>query len=394
MAIATGIIMLMYITFSFSYAELACSIPKAGGAFDYAQKALGKDAGFIAGIAQSIEFIFAPPAIAFAIGAYFNSLFPQIPILTTAMVAYVLFTAINIYGVKEAASFATIVTMVAIAGLILFYVLAFPHFKSSNLSHNAFPSGWQGAFAALPFAIWFFLGIEGVANVAEESMNPQKDISKGFGLAMTTLILLCVFVFILSIGVAGWEAIVYKNGDSGDASDSPLPLALTTIKGTSDFLLKIFIVVGLCGLIASFHGLILAAGRSTFEMGRTKNLPSFLGKISGNFQTPAIALIANMVIGMLALLSERTASIITISVFGALSLYIVSMISLFALRKKQPELHRPFKTPVYPLFPLITLIIAGISLIAMCIYNPTMAITYFLILAIAFILFKIFKPVE
>src|SRR5687768_3988700 len=116
MALATGIVMLMYITFSLSYAELACAIPKAGGAFDYTQKALGKNAGFIAGIAQLVEFIFAPPAIALAIGAYFNLFFPQMPVLGTAMMAYLLFTAINVYGVREAASFATLVTILAVAG--------------------------------------------------------------------------------------------------------------------------------------------------------------------------------------------------------------------------------------------------------------------------------------
>ena len=80
LAIATFFIIIMYVTFTFSYTELACAIPKAGGGFDYANRALGKDWGFIAGMAQNIEFIFAPPAIAFAIGAYFNLFFPQIPI--------------------------------------------------------------------------------------------------------------------------------------------------------------------------------------------------------------------------------------------------------------------------------------------------------------------------
>ena len=394
MAIATAIIMLMYVTFSFSYAELACAIPKAGGAFDYAQKALGKNAGFIAGMAQSVEFIFAPPAIAFAIGAYFNSFFPDVPVLATAMTAYVLFTALNIYGIKEAASFATTITIIAIIGLILFYVLAFPSFKTENLFQNAFPNKWQGTFAAIPFAIWFFLGIEGVANVAEESLHPQKDISRGFGLAMTTLILLCILVFILSIGIAGWETIVYKNGVSGETSDSPLPLALSGIKGEDVVMTKVFILVGLSGLIASFHGLLLAAGRSTFEMGRTKQLPYFLGKISRRFQTPSNALIINMLIGIVALITGRTTDIITISVFGALTLYIISMISLFALRKKHPELHRPFRVPFYPLFPFITLVIAVISLAAMCIYNSSMALAYFLLLVIMFILYKIFKPLE
>src|ERR1043166_7082352 len=75
MAIATFFIIILYVTFTFSYTELACAIPKAGGGFDYATRALGKDWGFIAGMAQNIEFIFAPPAIAFAIGAYFNLFF-------------------------------------------------------------------------------------------------------------------------------------------------------------------------------------------------------------------------------------------------------------------------------------------------------------------------------
>src|ERR671927_270269 len=99
MAIATFFIIILYICFTFGYTELACAIPKAGGAFDYAQKAFGKDIGFITGMAQNIEFIFAPPAIAFAIGAYFNIAFPQLPVLGIAVFVYFLFTLLNIYGV-------------------------------------------------------------------------------------------------------------------------------------------------------------------------------------------------------------------------------------------------------------------------------------------------------
>ena len=80
LAIATFFIIILYITFTFSYTELACAIPKAGGVFDYANRGLGKDLGFIAGMAQIIEFVFAPPAIAAAIGAYFHIFFPQIPV--------------------------------------------------------------------------------------------------------------------------------------------------------------------------------------------------------------------------------------------------------------------------------------------------------------------------
>ena len=167
LAIATGFIIILYVTFTFSYTELACAIPKAGGAFDYATRALGKDLGFLAGMAQIIEFIFAPPAIAFAIGAYFNLFFPEIPILAIAILSYVIFTAINISGVKAAATFELIITVFAVGELLLFSGITLPHFKSIHLSQNSLPHGWSGIFAAIPFAIWFFLGIEGVANIAE-----------------------------------------------------------------------------------------------------------------------------------------------------------------------------------------------------------------------------------
>ena len=388
LAIATLFIIIMYLTFTFSYTELACAIPKAGGGFDYANRALGKDLGFISGMAQNIEFIFAPPAIAFAIGAYFNLFFPQLPVLAIAVFAYLLFTALNIYGVKAAATFELVITILAVGELLLFSGITLPHLEIKNLQHNAFPNGWAGVFAAIPFAIWFFLAIEGVANVAEEAINPQRTILIGFGSAIFTLVILCILTFISSVGVAGWEAIVYK--PDGTTSDSPLPLALNKIVGGNNILYHLLITIGLFGLIASFHGIILAAGRSSFEFGRVKMAPAFLGKIHPRFQTPSNALLINMIIGIVALLTGKTAEIITISVFGALTLYIVSMVSLLQLRKKEPGLERPFKVPMYPVFPIVALVIAFGSLVAMTIYNLKLAFVYFLLMGFCFAAFKAF----
>lgn len=387
LAIATFFIIILYVTFTFSYTELACAIPKAGGGFDYAARALGKDWGFVAGMAQNIEFIFAPPAIAFAIGAYFNLFFPQIPILTIAIFSYVVFTALNIYGVRAAALFELVITILAVGELLLFTGITVPHFQMKNLVHNAFPHGWAGAFAATPFAIWFFLAIEGVANVAEEAIHPQRTMLLGFGSAIATLVVLCILVFISSIGVAGWEAVVYKS--DGSTSDSPLPLALGQVVGSNHVMYHLLIMIGLFGLIASFHGIILAAGRSSFEFGRVQFAPAFLAKIHPRFQTPSNALLVNMVIGIVALLTGKTAEIITISVFGALTLYIVSMIALLRLRKKEPQLERPFRVPMYPLFPLAALFIGIFSFVAMTVYNFKLAIIYFLILGICYAAFKL-----
>ena len=389
MAIATFFSILLYICFTFSYTELACAIPKAGGVFDYATRALGTAPGFIAGVAQIIEFVFAPPAIAAAIGAYFVYFFPQFSVSSIAITVYIIFTALNIYGVKAAAMFELVITIFAVFELLLFAGITLPHFQLSNLQHNPFPHGWIGVWASIPFAIWFFLGLEGVANVAEEAVNPQRNVLLGFGSALFTLIVLCVLVFISAVGVDGWESIVYPSPGAAP-SDSPLPLALMKITGKEGLIYHLLITIGLMGLVASFHGIILASGRATFEFGKVGYIPKALGKVNTKFKTPANALLVNMVLGIIALLTGKTSEIITISVFGALSLYFISMLSLLALRKKEPGLPRPFRVPLYPWFPVTALVISGIFLVAMVTLNSKLALIYFAILALSYVWFHFF----
>jgi ethanolamine permease len=330
-----------------------------------------------------------PRPLPFAVGAYFNLFFPQIPILAIAIFAYILFTALNIYGVKAAALFELLITILAVGELLLFAGITLPHFELKNIQENAFPHGWQGTLAAIPFSIWFFLGIEGVANTAEEVVRPQRTLLLGFGSAILTLVILCLLTFISSIGVGGWKAIVYKT--DGTTSDSPLPLALAIITGSNHLFYHLLVTVGLFGLIASFHGLILSAGRSTYEFGKVKFAPAFLGKIHPGFKTPSNALLMNMVLGMIALISGKTAEIITLSVFGALTLYILSMISMLRLRKNEPGLERPFRVPLYPIFPVTALVIASISIIAMTFYNFKLALLYILLMVMSFGFFKLLK---
>jgi ethanolamine permease len=389
MAAATLLVIILYSCFSFSYAELACAIPKAGGAYDYAEKAFHKDIGFITGLAQIIEFVFAPPAIAIAIGAYLHLAFPQVPVLGAAIAVYLIFTALNIYGVKAAANVELVVTILAVGELLLFSCLTLPHFSAAKFSENPFPNGWSGVFAALPFAIWFFLGIEGLANVAEETLHPQKDILRGFGWALLTLVILCVLVFFGSIGVGGWKAIVYAA--DGTSSDSPLPLALGQLFNSNHLFYQLLVGIGLFGLIASFHGLLLASGRASFEFGKIGNAPKFLGRVHPTFHTPANALLINAFLGVLILCTGKTAEIIILSVFGALTLYIFSMLSLIKLRQTEPHLKRPFKVPFYPATPLIALLLSVICFIALCYYNLTLCLIYLGILGFFFIVFKLLK---
>src|SRR5690606_10873380 len=134
---------------------------------------------------------------------------------------------------------------------------------------------------------------------------------------------------------------------------------------------------------------ILAAGRSTFEFGRMGYAPKIFGKVHPKTKAPANALLFNMLIGIIALLTGRTGEIITIAVFGALGLYIIAMIAFFALRKKEPGLERPFKAPAYPAFRAI----AVLALVAMIVYNPLLALLYFVMLLGSYGLFVlVYKP--
>jgi ethanolamine permease len=189
--------------------------------------------------------------------------------------------------------------------------------------------------------------------------------------------------------MAGWEAIVYSS--VGKSSDSPLPMVLGYVFANDHVFYKLLIGIGLFGLIASFHGLLLASGRATFEFGKIGNAPKFLGEVHDRFKTPANALVFNAVLGILIILSGKTAQIIIISVFGAVSLYILSMLSLLKLRKTHPTMPRPFKVPFYPLTPLLALVLAIICLIALCYFNGQEALIYFGILIFFFVLYKNLK---
>src|ERR1700749_1981925 len=292
--IATLVITVMYITFIFSYTELTAAIPHAGGAFAYAYRAMGPVAGLIAGYATLVDFLFATPAIAFALGSYLHFLYPAVPVLQSAIVFNLVFMLINIWGVKESVTFSVFITILAVAELLLFMGIISPHFKMGNYLSHPMPFGWSGVFAALPFAVWFYLAIEGVAMVAEEVKEPKKNIPRGYISALATLVALALGVMILTGGITDWRKL--------SNLDYPLPEAIGIVLGKSNGLTKIFASIGLFGLIASFHGTILAYSRQVFAMARSGYLPAFLSAVNKKFNTPHWSILIGGVIGCIAIL--------------------------------------------------------------------------------------------
>ena len=386
------LIAVMYTTFIFSFTELTTSIPHAGGPFAYARRAFGSKAAYVAGFATLVEFVFAPPAIAMAIGAYLNVQFPTVDPKTFAMLSYLVFVALNIIGVRIAATFELFVTILAIAELLVFMGVVSPGFSMANFVAH----GWSGAetfsvasisgiVAAIPFAIWFFLAIEGVAMAAEEAEDPRKTIPKAYISGILTLVVLAMGVMIFAGGAGDWKALSNIN--------DPLPQAMKMIVGANSGWLHMLVWIGLFGLIASFHGIILGYSRQIFALSRAGYMPKYFGAVNEKFKTPHRAIIAGAVVGVLAIAGDEfqfagqtlTANLITMSVFGAIVMYILSMMSLFQLRKTEPKLDRPFKAIAYPLFPAIALIISAISLVTMIYFNQQLSLIFFGLMYISFV---------
>ena len=389
--ITTAVVAAMYIAFIFSFTELTTAIPQAGGPFAYSRRAFGPLGGCVAGYATLIEFVFAPPAIALAIGAYLNVQFPDLDPKYAALGAYLLFMALNIVGVQIAATFELLVTILAVIELLVFMGVVAPAFDLAHFIAH----GWAGEatfslaavggmFAAIPFAIWFFLAIEGVAMAAEEAKDPKRTIPIAYITGVLTLTALAFGVMLFAGGVGDWRTLSNLN--------DPLPQAMKAVVGTSSGWLHMLVWLGLFGLVASFHGIIMGYSRQIFALARAGFLPATLARVHPRFRTPHIATLAGGVVGIVAIYSDSlvtiagqslTASIVTMAVFGALVMYGMSMASLFRLRRSEPDLPRPYRAPFYPLAPAIALALAAICFLALVIYNPLIFVLFLAVMVLA-----------
>jgi ethanolamine permease len=306
----TVFVALMYTTFIFSFTELSTSIPHAGGPFAYARRAFGPTGGFVAGCAALVEFVFAPPAIALAIGAYLGLQFPGLDPKMVALGAYVLFITLNALGVAIAAMFelvVTVVTVVAVAELLIFAGAVALGWSLANFTANGWVGSneftigtWAGIFASIPFAIWFFLAIEGAAMAAEETKNLRRTIPIAYISGILALVVLAFLVMIMAGGVGDWTKLANIN--------DPLPQAMKMVVGESSGWLHMLVWIGLFGLVASFHGIILGYSHQMFALARASYLPAHFAKVHPRFKIPVRALIGGRVVGVVAVFSDQWVS--------------------------------------------------------------------------------------
>lgn len=371
LAIAAVVIAGMYLAMVLGMAEMSSALPAAGGGYTFARRALGPWGGYATGIAILIEYSIAPAAIATFIGSYVDSLnlFGITDGWWVYLAVYALFIGIHLTGAGEALKAMFVITAIALVGLVIFVISAVGQFRIENLTDIAatdavgasswLPHGYLGIWAAVPFAIWFFLAVEGVPLAAEEAREPAKNVPRGIIVAMVMLVVTGAAVFVLAPGAVGAEAM--------SVSGNPLVQALGgTGAGTW------VNYIGLAGLVASFFSIMYAYSRQTFALSRAGYLPKSLS-VTNARKAPVLALIVPGVIGFALSLTGQGATLLNMAVFGAAASYVLMMTSHIVLRRREPNMPRPYRTPGGIVTTSFALVIACIAVIATFLVDPLAA---------------------
>lgn len=366
--IATVLMAIMYTCMVFGLAELASALPVAGAGYAFARRALGPLGGFATGTAILIEYAIAPGAIAVFIGGYVEALglFGLTSGWPVFVACYVIFVGIHLYGVGEALRVMFVITAIAVVALLVFVIGMIPQFDPGKLldipatdaagANSFIPFGFAGILAAFVYGIWFFLAIEGVPLAAEEARDPKRDMPRGIIAAMLVLLVFAALMLLFAPGGAGSSTI--------QSSDNPLPEALRAAIGDGSVLADFVNYAGLAGLVASFFSIIYAYSRQLFALSRAGYLPRALS-VTGGRKTPILALIVPGVIGLLlAGITKDGALLINIAVFGATVSYVLMMVSHIVLRRREPDLERPYRTPGGTLTTGVALVLAVCAVIA------------------------------
>lgn len=392
MMVAGAIIAVMYLGLTFSIAEMSPALPHTGAAYSFARTSMGPWGGFITGLFENVEYVLTPAVICTFISAYFGS----ITGLDTALypilwiVFFAIFLGLNIFGVALSYKVTLTVTLISLAGLIFFWISAFPHIDFSRWALNIgvgpdgaavelpegggswFPFGFSGVLATLPFAVWLFLAIEQVPLAAEESVDPKRDMPRGILLGFATLLLSAFMIVFLNPSIAGVGSF---------ALGSSLEPALDGIRAIyGDAAAPLFGIVALIGLIASFHTILYAQGRQVYSLSRAGYFPSALSVTHPQHKTPHIAMIAGALLGLTVMLviwfvnggggagetqlgDDIIGSVLlNMAVFGAMLSYIMQALSFIILRRKMPHIERPFRSPLGIPGAVLTIIIAAVTL--------------------------------
>ena len=363
-----------YIATGLAYSELATTYPYAGGAHIYAMKAFNDLFGFIAGWAVMLDYTVDMALFSLASAGYLSFFIPSIGrghlvlnllgfnlsishlgIIAGAMVAFLM--VVNVVGIRESSFFNEVLVsfdliveaVILVSGLLLAFslarflgqstVLGSPDFHV-NIAYSLPSLGIQeqNFIYGITIAMTSFIGIESIAQAAEETKRPDKWIPRANKLSIISVVVFAVGLSVVSMGMMGWQ-------DLAAARNDPIRAIAAHIPTIGPYLAPIVAATGFAICYVSTNTGVIGVSRIVFSMGRFNLLPRWFYKVHPRFKTPFRTIIVFGVIGIaLAMVGELT-FVADLYNYGALLSYILVNICLIVLRNKEPGAFRAWKVP-------------------------------------------------
>ena len=367
-----------------SYAELAGTIPVSGSSYSYTYATLGELIAWVCGWCLMLEYGVSVAAVAVGWGQYLNEFLStfnvQIPaefanppgvnggvFNIPSIVVVVLCGLLLLRGASESATANTIMVFLKIGILAFFCVVAFTAFDPSNLMPFA-PLGIVGIQAAASQVFFSYIGFDAASTAGEEAKNPRRDLPIAIILSLVIVTVIYVTVTLAALGAQGGETVTeaghtfYKWGDgSGEAVLAQI-VAGVTGSSWAPALISLGAVISIFSVVLT---VMYGQTRILFAMGRDGLLPRVFTKVNPRTQTPTTnTIIVTVVISLLAgfvplgQLAEATS-------IGTLFAFLLVNVGVMVLRRSRPDLQRSFRTPLFPITPILGMIFCGYLLLGL-----------------------------
>ena len=341
---------IMTITAGLTAAEVSAAIPKTGGMMVYIEEIYGKKLGFLTGWMQSVLFF---PATIAAISVMFGQqsailLGNQSLVMPMTIGVILLIGVLNTFGSKTSGAIQTVSTVCKLIPLVLIIVFGFIKGGGDNpimqplVADHLNPMGVIGQLlVAILFA---YDGWINVGAIAGEMKNPGKDLPKAIVGGLSLVMAVYVVINLAYLWVLPADQLMnYASPASAVAEQIFGPMGGK------------FVTVGiLVSVFGALNGYLLTGPRITYTLGAAKTLPAMLGKLSKN-GSPVNATLAMAVLSCLYALSGQFNLLTDLSIFAVWVFYTLTFIGVIKLRKDQPNLHRPYKVPLYPIVPIVAI---------------------------------------
>lgn len=345
------------------YAELGSMMPKAGGIYVYLREAFGEKVAFVAGISS---FILGSCGSTAAIAIFFASLFnnfdgvnlSSLTIKLIAAVSVVFLTVINIFGVKKGSIVQNIFTVAKLIPIFLILIVGIvagnqtPDLSLTPVeteSVSLFSVFGMIAFATVA-TFWAYEGWTNLNVISEEIKNPKKNLPRALALSVVFVMAVYVLFNFAIYRVVPFDLITSNFNEYYLTEDSSY-LFLGTEAARILFGTPGTIMVSVCMVVAVFgslNGCILVFPRTCLAIARDGMLPKKCAEVNEKYKTPVVALIVHMIISIILIFMRNLDQMTSLVTFTAMLFSVMTFYSIIKLRKKYPDMERPYrvKTPL------------------------------------------------